>query len=137
MKRIIFLLIIMFSLVSCVNTQNDKSDTKTSDGILEVFYFYGKQRCVTCRAIEQHTKEVIENKFTDEVKQGKMILHLVDISTPEGKLLAKKYEVTWSSLILDRYGKIVNLTDMGFSYAKNEPDVFKSKLIDEIVKMLK
>lgn len=62
---------------------------------------------------------------------------MIDISTLEGEKIADKYELTWSSLIIDRKGKMENLTDMGFSYAKGEPEVFKTKLKEALNKMLK
>ena len=99
-------------------------------------YFHGKQRCITCRAIEMLTKEVLDSDFAEAQKSGKLVFKIIDISQKENKAIAEKYEVAWSSLILNKGGNVVNLTDMGFSYAKGQPEVFKAQLKEEITKLL-
>lgn len=94
-------------------------------GVVEVLYFHGKQRCVTCNAIEQLTREVV-----DSLADAQVVMRVVDITQQEA--LANKYEVTWSSLILDRDGKVENLTKMGFTCAKGQPALFKAKLAEAI-----
>ncbi|MEG1838840.1 MAG: nitrophenyl compound nitroreductase subunit ArsF family protein [Bacteroidaceae bacterium] len=133
MKHILLLFVVTFALFSCGNNTSRKAqvttETKQSD-CLEVLYFHGKQRCITCNAIEKLAKEVV-----DSLNNNKIVLKVIDISKAENEAIADKYEVTWSSLILDRGGKIEDLTEMGFSYAKNSPEEFKSKLLDSINKM--
>lgn len=43
----------------------------TPDTYVEVLYFHGKQRCVTCKAIESCTREVIDEQLTLKSKRGK------------------------------------------------------------------
>lgn len=102
-----------------------------------VTYFHGKQRCITCTSIERLTKEVINEHFANEVKAGKVKLKVVDISTAEGKKLAKDYRITWSSLFVENTVRRTDLTRTGFQYAKKQPDVFKKKLKAEIDTLLK
>lgn len=144
MKKLLFALLAVLTLSSCGNSQNAKaqSTTKTTQKeYIEVLYFHGKQRCVTCNAIEKLTKEVLEKDFAQQVKDGKVVFKVIDISTKDGEKIADKYEVTWSSLFINKWkdGKEVknNMTDFGFSYAKNSPEVFKAgvkKKIDELLK---
>ncbi len=144
MKKILFALIAILTLSSCGNSQNanaQSSAKSTQKDIIEVLYFHGKQRCITCNAIEKLTKEVVEKDFAEQVKDGKIVFKVIDISTKEGEKVADKYEVTWSSLFINKWkdGKESknNMTDFGFSYAKNSPDVFKAgvkKKIDELLK---
>ncbi|MDD3037437.1 nitrophenyl compound nitroreductase subunit ArsF family protein [Bacteroides sp.] len=129
MKRIFILIIIATSLLSCGGSASKTqvaTDTKQGD-VTKVLYFHGKQRCVTCNAIEKLTKEVL-----DSLANEKIVMKVINLSKTENEAIADKYEVTWSSLILDRNGKVENLTDMGFSYAKGQPEVFKTKLIEAI-----
>ncbi|NCC99603.1 MAG: thioredoxin [Bacteroidia bacterium] len=135
MKRLIYLMIALTMFISCVNAKTKKQTEKSKSNAVEVLYFHGKQRCITCRSIEALTKEVLEKDFKKEMNNKKIVFKVIDIT--ENEALADKYEVSWSSLILDKKGKIINLTDMGFSYAKNQPDVFKAKLKDELSKILK
>lgn len=129
MRHIFILIVMALSLLSCGGSASKTqvmADVKQAD-VTEVLYFHGKQRCVTCNAIEKLTKEVL-----DSLANEKVVMKVIDISKKENQATADKYEVTWSSLILDRNGKIENLTDMGFSYAKGQPEVFKTKLVEAI-----
>lgn len=115
--------------------------SNTPKDYVEVLYFHGKQRCATCVAIENITKELIEKDFTEQVKNGKVVFKEIDISTKEGEKIADTYEVTWSSLFVNKWkdGKETknNMTDFGFSHAKSSPEVFKAgvkKKIDELLK---
>ena len=62
----------------------------TPDTYVEVLYFHGKQRCVTCKAIESCTREVIDEQFNAQVKEGKVRFRAIDISTPDGEKLADR-----------------------------------------------
>lgn len=95
---------------------------------VEVKYFHGQQRCVTCRSIEQQTRELLEDSYAKECKEGKIIFTVIDCSTEEGKRMASEYKVTYSSLFVEKGGKRVNLTQTGFQYAKNQPAEFKKHL---------
>ncbi len=141
MKQILSLLAVLLISTSALfgNDAEKKQSVNSNakDTCIEVLNFHSKQRCVTCRAIESLTKEVVSAYFAKEQKEGKVIYRDIDISQKENEKIAEKYEVTWSSLILDKGGIVVNLTEMGFSYAKGQPEVFKSKLKEEILKLLK
>ncbi len=108
---------------------------------VEVLCFHGKQRCATCIAIERNTREVLEKEFADELKQGKVVFRIVDISQSENQELAEKYEVTWSSLFVVKHrdGKesSENLTEFAFGNARKSPDTFKAGLVKTVSGMLK
>lgn len=142
MKRILFLLTLMSGLMSCVNNSESAAQAKNSvKNHVEVIYFHGKQRCATCVAIERHAKEVVDAMFANEVKDGKVVFKIVDISTPEGEALADKYEVTWSSLFVNAWkdGKETrnNMTEFAFGNARKNPDAFKKDLSAQIRQALK
>ncbi len=137
MKKLLLALGLILFFAGCGSTQSKPSQNTSENDALQVLYFHGKQRCVTCRAIETLTKEVLDKDFAKQTKSGKIVFKVIDISTAEGEKVADKYEITWSSLVLDYKGKVVNLTDMGFSYAKNEPETFKNELRTAINQLLK
>ena len=116
-------------------TQKDNDADNTKDRI-EVLYFHGKQRCATCMAIEQRTRETLEEQFADELKNGALVFRVIDISQPENKALADKYEVTWSSLYLCQWkaGRETpeNLTEFAFGNARKAPEAFKAGLAARI-----
>lgn len=135
MRRLLFLCSVALFLMACGGASNSNkqiSERAVQADVTEVLYFHGKKRCITCNAIERLTKEVI-----DSLADEKVVMKIVDISEPEGETIADKYEVTWSSLILDRGGKVENLTDMGFGYAKNQPEAFRTKLVEAIANIAK
>lgn len=112
-----------------------------SNDYVEVLYFHGMQRCMTCRAIEKYAKEVVYTDFAREVKAGKVRFKVVDISTAEGENIANNYRVTWSSLFVNDWKKGKenrhDLTAMGFKNARQQTDVFKKELRKQITSLLK
>lgn len=147
MKKILFLFVLGFALLSCGGNAKQKTAAQTTqeavaatDGV-EVLYFHGKQRCATCIAIEKHAREAVEAAFDDAVKRGEVTFRIVDISQPENQALAEKYEVTWSSLFVVKHqgGKETaeNLTEFAFGNARKSPDAFKDGVIAAVNKMLK
>lgn len=147
MKKILFLFVLGFALLSCGGNAKQETAAQTTqeaavakDGV-EVLYFHGKQRCATCIAIEKHAREAVEAAFADAVKRGEVTFRIIDISQPENQALAEKYEVTWSSLFVVKHqgGKETaeNLTEFAFGNARKSPDTFKDGVIAAVNKMLK
>lgn len=140
------LLIALFATIVSVTSFAKGGETlpATTDSIkdvVEVLYFHGKQRCITCKSIEKHTKDVLTAYFADQVKNGKIVFRVIDISQPANEKIAEKYEVTWSSLFINKWKggkeKVNNMTEFGFSYAKSSPDVFKAGVKKKIEELLK
>ena len=112
--------------------KNEQTQTTVSDTArapIEIMYFYGKQRCVTCRAIEQVVVELTQNELREAIASGQV--HFRAIDWTQETALAERYEVAWSSLIIDCNGEITNLTEKAFTYARQQPD----KLKEEILKL--
>lgn len=95
---------------------------------VEVKYFHGKQRCITCMSIERLTRELVQECYSKDVKSGKLKLSIIDMSTDSGKKKAAEYKVTFSSLFVSTGKKRDDLTSIGFRYAKNNPIEFKKQL---------
>ena len=133
MKRnLLFLLLSLFAITMM-------AQTKVKDHV-EVMYFHGKQRCVTCMAIEKNAREVVEKDFAKEVKSGKVVFKIVDISTAEGAKITKDYRVTWSSLFVNGWknGKETrnDMTQFAFKNARKHADEFKKGVKEKIKKQL-
>lgn len=96
MKRTLVLMMVSLILLACGEKSNAvtaKEQSRQVKDFVEVLYFHGKQRCVTCRSIEQNTKELLEAKFTQQMKAGKVVYRVIDISKKENARIAEKYEV--------------------------------------------
>lgn len=139
MKYLLILLTLMIGVTACT-TDAQKIEDTPENGV-EVLYFYGKQRCATCQAIEVETKDLIDSQFADAVKNGNVRFRVVDIAKAENEALADKYEITWSSLVLVKYNDGVenaeNLTKLAFANARSNPAHFKEELAAKINQMLK
>ena len=138
---VLFAALILIGLASCGRIKTHEADTaEAGNDRVEVIYFHGKQRCPTCVAIEECTRQVIDSVFADEVKDGSVVFRIVDISTKEGEAVADRYEVTWSSLFVNDWKDGAetreNLTDFGFATARAYPDSFKTVLTETIRKAL-
>lgn len=141
MKQFLMIFTLLIGLVSCCSDENTANAKSPTSNRVEVIYFHGKQRCATCKAIEKNTRDVINSRFANELKKGKVIFKIVDISTQDGEKIANKYEVTWSSLFVNKWhgGKETrnDLTDYAFGNARKNPDAFKKTLADKIRQSLK
>ena len=144
MKRTLVLMMVSLILLACGEKSNAVTVKEQSGKVkdfVEVLYFHGKQRCVTCRSIEQNTKELLESKFQRQMKEGKVVFRVIDISKKENARIAEKYEVTWSSLFLVQHKngkeKAENLTEFAFGHSRTQPEVFKKGLTEKINQALK
>lgn len=141
MRKTLMIIGIALSIISCGESKIkneaiiEKQENKTS---VEVLYFHGKQRCATCVAIEENTKQLIEERFSEQISKGELVFKTIDIN--ENETLADKYEITWSSLVLvdNQNGKefVEDLTNFAFTNALNSPDEFKEGVSKTINNML-
>ena len=138
--RLTTLLITLTLFSACREKQSRnlqlQEQTVTGDRV-EVIYFHGKQRCMTCKSIEEQTKELLTGSLAEAVK---IVYRTVDISDKEGEKIADRYEVTWSSLFVNRWKdgqeQRNNMTEFAFSKATSDPEGFKAGLKEKIEKML-
>ncbi len=141
MRKTLMIIGIALSIIACgeSKTKNEtiieKQENKNS---VEVLYFHGKQRCATCVAIEENTKQLIEERFSEQISKGELVFKTIDIN--ENETLADKYEITWSSLLVvdNENGKeiVEDLTNFAFTNALNSPDEFKEGVSKTINNML-
>lgn len=140
MRTILLAVLAAVMLAACGNNPRKTAvSDPQSDGV-EVLCFHGAQRCATCIAIENGAKEVVETQFADLIEEGKVRFRIIDLMQSEGEALADKYEVTWSSLFVNKWqdGKetVNNLTEFAFANARSNPAKFKAELKAEIEKLL-
>ena len=150
MKKAIIYLISLLLIASCTgnkkaesfcekqNEEAQQANQKVIDekvGTVELLYFHGKQRCLTCMAIEKYSTETIAKEFQEQVDSGTIIYKIIDIDKEEA--LADKYKVASSSLILISHTsqgeKVSNLTQFAFRCARKESEKF-CKNLTEIIK---
>lgn len=113
--------------------------TGSADSV-ELLYFYGKQRCATCLAIEKETRTVVETTLADRLRAGTVVLRMIDISREENAALVEKYGVSWSSLLVvaHRGGEEAtrDMTSFAFGKARKSPEEFRRGVVEAVNRML-
>ena len=143
MKKIILMsLVTLMCFAGAVNAQTKKVVKKVQDKtVVEVLYFHSKQRCPTCIAIGDNSKDVVSKEFAQQVKAGQVKFKEIDISTAEGEKIGDKYRVTWSSLFVNQLKngkeKRNDMTSFGFENARNNTQAFRTGLKNKINQLLK
>ena len=68
--------------------QRDECRDDTASEVIkdhvELVYFHGKQRCITCRAIEKYSKEVVDSLNATGIPAEELSFRVVDINENEG-----------------------------------------------------
>ncbi len=150
MRRIVILLVCAvlsaFTFCACNGEKGREASTETTvkkpvaTAKVEVVYLHKKKRCKTCMAIEQETRAVVLDELSEMVKQGKLRLRVVDISTEAGKAVAKKYGVTYSSLFVvaspGAHERAEDLTRFAFAKARSDAETFRKELKSKIMEGL-
>jgi len=106
--------LIAFVLISIGFTIGKHSAEKKSLGVdmrktslIRVYYMHGTLRCATCNNIEKMTKELLNNKFTKEIADGKIEFKTLNFQKNEA--LAKLFKITFSCVVVAKIqdGKII------------------------------
>ena len=63
------------------------------------YYFHTTQRCMTCLAIEQFSKEALQEQFAEALESGLLEWHVVNVDEPQNRHFVDDYEIVTSSLV--------------------------------------
>jgi hypothetical protein len=143
MRKIVFMMMAALVFFSGAAFAQQKKVVRRTAAktVVEVLYFHSKQRCPTCIAIGDNSKDVVDKDFAKQVKAGKVKFKEIDISTPEGEKIGDKYHVTWSSLFVNQWKngkeKRNDMTQFGFENARNNTSAFRTGLKNKISQLLK
>lgn len=137
MKKLLVLFFAAIMLSACLTGQKPESKESGEQDLLSqadvtVFYFHGKQRCVTCLTVQEVTQQAMIERFA---KNKDVQFVEIDFSIPENEPLAEKYEIVFSSLIVATPESYVDITEQAFDLAMSKPEELKD-LIEKEVKTL-
>lgn len=94
------------SEVSNINTQASNnypvSSVERVADKLEVYYFHRTARCYSCKTIGQYIRETMEQKYSEQIKNGIVDFREFNVELPENKEIAKKFRASGSSLFINR-----------------------------------
>ncbi len=132
MKPLKFLSFLTFVLLvsSCKGQDKNKASIANSTtSQIEVFDFHSTHRCVTCNAIETSTRYTLDTYFKNEIKQGTVTFHVINVDKKENAELAEKFEASGTALFLNvvKSGKEkkIDLTNFAFSKGRNQEEFSK------------
>lgn len=87
MKKFFYLLFSTIILISCGNGAKAKTEAQSMEekqpDHIEVLYFHGAQRCITCRAIETNIVALLDSLYSKEQADDRIIYKVIDISKKE------------------------------------------------------
>jgi hypothetical protein len=70
--------------------------------IVIAYYFHRTVRCQTCLAIEASASRVVEEDFSQQVAEGRLIWIPYNLDESDGKDMEKAFDVSGSTLVLTR-----------------------------------
>jgi len=146
--RQIILLIIAGVFFSCGNNSSISTANKPVEELrknmatdrVEVMFFHNHERCSSCLNMEKLTKEVVDTYFTQQVKDGKLVLLIIDIEDKNNTEVTDDYQVIWTSLYLNKWQNGTesrhNMTEFAFLNVDSSPDEFKEGIRKQIEELL-
>ena len=142
MKRTLLYLLTGFLVLSFINCQSNDTPT-TENNKIEItstvrgYYFHGTRRCTTCKAVEEVTKEILNEYYATELADKTISFEAINLDEDDSKILANKLKVSGQTLLFVSDADTVNMTNQAFMNAVSNPLKLSAFITDEIDKMLK
>jgi hypothetical protein len=137
----VILILLAISISSPKNNNTTENTNKSDDtGIataskVEVFLFHATQRCPTCIRIGQLANATVEERFSEQLRAGRIEFREINIDFPENKELAEKFQAGGSALFINaiRNGQDnIKEDTMVWQLAGGDATKFKNYLSDKI-----
>ena len=117
---------INFSCTAQAN-KDEKSETTVKAEEVEVFYFHYTRRCATCNAVEDVTKEAIEEYYGDDI-----FFKSYNLDEADGKEKAEEIGISGQTLMIVSGENKMNITNEGFMNARTNPEKLKQIIKEKI-----
>ena len=95
-----FALAALFS--GCQDTASRNPAEQIEHPTVIAYYFHRTVRCTTCLAIEANARRVIDEDFSQQVAEGRLIWIPYNLDEPDGKGIQEEFGVFGSTLVLSR-----------------------------------
>lgn len=99
MKKVTLIILAIFSFSTILYSSYVDAQTPQPAHIT-VYYFHGDARCVTCKKLEQYTKEAVEANFKDELASGKLEFKVVNVEEKGKEHYVNDYGLYTKTVIL-------------------------------------
>jgi hypothetical protein len=117
---------IVFSCNAQSSRDDNQAQVKQADQV-QVYYFHMSRRCATCKAVEDVSRQAVQ-----EMNGNKVSYAAYNLEEPEGKKMAEELDVTGQTLLVARGDKKINLTREGFMFARSKPEKLKEVVQQKI-----
>ena len=142
MRRLLIIIVIgvlQLNLITCqsndsISIRNNEEEIASS---VRVYYFHGTRRCTTCKAVEEVTKEILNEYYASELADKTISFVSINLDDENNKVLATELKVSGQTLLFVSDDDTVNLTNYAFMNAVSNPLKLSILLTDTIDKMLK
>ncbi|MFP4097007.1 MAG: nitrophenyl compound nitroreductase subunit ArsF family protein [Cyclobacteriaceae bacterium] len=136
MKNLLLLPALLFTLVftACDGQAQKDAQAEPSEGrLVEVIDFHSTHRCMTCNAIEEKTRQTLEQQFKDELEAGTLVFKTVNVDEEANYELAREFEASGTALFVqaifaDGSKQKTNLTQTAFMKARATDGQFEQEL---------
>ena len=83
--------------------------------MIQVYYFYGDQRCATCLKLEELSRRAVEGGFPEELESGVLRVTSINVDEEENRHFIEDYQRYTRALVVvervdDRGVRHTNLT---------------------------
>lgn len=68
-----------------------------------VYYFHVTLRCITCKKIEEYSREAVEQGFSRELREGTLTWRPVNVQLPENRHFIQDYQLFTKSVVVARF----------------------------------
>jgi hypothetical protein len=139
MKKVFLITLAALIMTACGAGQAGETREATGLEVLDnakvtVFYFHGKQRCVTCVTLQEVTQQAVAENFSGNADVQFLE---VDVSEKINQALADKYEIVFSSLVVATPNDFKDISQEAFDLVMTEPEVLKALIAQEVNAYLK
>ena len=104
---------------------------------IQIVLFHLTHRCESCNAVEQVTKELLEEEYWDAYSRGQVRFVSLDYQSENGRKAAELLKASGQTLYVVKGDSIDNLTSPAFMYAGTHPDYYREALRIELDQYLK
>lgn len=75
---------------------------KAPAAVVDVYYFHGNQRCMSCNKIEAYTKEAVAQRFAADVKKGRVVMHVLNLEEDSNLHYAQDFKINAKTVVVTR-----------------------------------
>ncbi len=101
---------------------------------VNVYYFHGTYRCVTCRTIEMYTREAVNGAFLTELGDGSLHMRVLNMQEPANEAYVNDFGLEYYIVVLEKVvdGKRVEFKKLeGVWDLLKDKDEFKKYIVSE------